>query len=55
MSIISAVPDTLAEEATERRVRHQARDAASLMVFSAATSAGVAVFLLFLAVLARQA
>ena len=37
------------------RVRHQARDAAALMVFSAATSAGIAVFFLLLAVAARQA
>lgn len=54
MSIISAEPPSLAG-ATERRVRHQARDAATVMAFSAATSAGVAVFLLLLAVLARQA
>lgn len=40
---------------TERRVRHQARDAAALMAFSAAASVGVAVSLLLLAVLARQA
>jgi hypothetical protein len=38
-----------------RRVRHQARDAATLMVFSAAMSAGVAVAFLLLAVAARQA
>lgn len=37
------------------RVRHQARDAATVMVFSAATSAGIAVFFLLLAVAARQA
>jgi hypothetical protein len=43
------------EEAPVRRVRHQARDAATLMVFSAATSVGVAVAFLLLAVLARQA
>ena len=55
MSIISAETPTLADGTAERRVRHQARDAATVMAFSAATSAGVAVFLLFLAVLARQA
>ncbi len=38
-----------------RRVRHQARDAATLMAFSAATSVAVAVAFLLLAVLARQA
>jgi len=38
-----------------RRVRHQARDAATLMAFSAATSVGVAAAFLLLAVLARQA
>ena len=37
------------------RVRHQARDAATLMAFSAATSVGVAVLFLLLAVAARQA
>ena len=37
------------------RVRQQARDAATVMVFSAATSAGIAVFFLLLAVAARQA
>ncbi len=37
------------------RVRHQARDAATLMAFSAATSVGVAVAFLLLAVAARQA
>ena len=43
------------EEAPVRRVRHQARDAATLMAFSAATSLGVALCFLLLAVLARQA
>jgi hypothetical protein len=43
------------EEAPVRRVRHQARDVATLMAFSAATSVGVAVGFLLLAVLARQA
>jgi hypothetical protein len=38
-----------------RRVRHQARDAAALMVFSAATSLTLAGGFLFLAVLVRQA
>jgi hypothetical protein len=37
------------------RVRQQARDAATVMVFSAATSAGIAVLFLLLAVAARQA
>ena len=37
------------------RVRHQARDAATLMAFSAATSLGVATAFLVLAILARQA
>jgi hypothetical protein len=37
------------------RVRQQARDAATLMAFSAATSVGVAVAFLLLAVAARQA
>jgi hypothetical protein len=51
MSIAPAAPPSLAE----RRVRHQARDAATLMAFSAATSLGVAGGFLLLAVLARQA
>jgi hypothetical protein len=56
MSIAPAPPPTLAEERPGvRRVRHQARDAATLMVFSAATSVGVAVCFVLLAVLARQA
>lgn len=54
MSIAPAAPPSLAD-GVERRVRHQARDAAALMAFSAVTSAGVAGFFLFLAVLARQA
>ncbi|WP_158305678.1 MULTISPECIES: hypothetical protein [unclassified Nocardioides] len=37
-----------------RRVRHQARDAATVMAFSAATSLGVALAFLLLALLARQ-
>jgi hypothetical protein len=56
MSIAPAAltpPLTEAEDA--RRVRHQARDAATLMAFSAATSAAVAVAFLALAILARQA
>lgn len=36
-----------------RRVRHQAREAAALMAFSAATSVGVATCLLLLTTLAR--
>jgi hypothetical protein len=38
-----------------RRVRQQARDAATVMAFSAATSVGVAIAFLALALLARQA
>jgi hypothetical protein len=38
-----------------RRVRHQARDAATLMAFSAGTSVVVATVFVFLALLARQA
>jgi hypothetical protein len=41
--------------ATPPRVRQQARDAATLMAFSAATSVGVALAFLILAVAARQA
>jgi hypothetical protein len=56
---MSIAPATLTSPLTEgedaRRVRHQARDAATLMVFSAATSVAVAVAFLALAVLARQA
>lgn len=37
------------------RVRQQARDAATLMVFSAAVSVGVALCFLLLALAARQA
>jgi hypothetical protein len=55
MSSISASPPSLTEESSPPRVRHQARDAATLMAFSAATSVGVAVCFLLLAVLARQA
>jgi Mrp family chromosome partitioning ATPase len=64
MSIAAAAPsphptDTVAESPVGLealpRVRHQARDAATLMVFSAATSVGVAAFFLLLAVAARQA
>ncbi|GAA1769320.1 hypothetical protein GCM10009795_014410 [Nocardioides hankookensis] len=56
MSIAPAAPhypDTV--EPAAPRVRHQARDAATLMAFSAATSVGVAVVFLLLAVAARQA
>jgi hypothetical protein len=48
-------PGQPAADQPARRVRHQARDAATVMAFSAATSIGVAAFLLFLTVLARQA
>jgi hypothetical protein len=54
MSITSAAPPSLADESAPR-VRHQARDAAALMAFSAGVSLGCALFLLMLAVLARQA
>jgi hypothetical protein len=59
MSIASAAPPHLAapDEAVRPapRVRQQARDAATLMAFSAAVSLGVAVCFLLLAVAARQA
>ncbi|WP_155993297.1 hypothetical protein [Nocardioides sp. URHA0020] len=57
MSITSAAPPPQYTEpaAAAPRVRHQARDAATLMAFSAATSVGVAAFFLLLAVAARQA
>lgn len=58
MSIASAAPPHLDEPdpaGALPRVRHQARDAATLMLFSAATSAGVAITFLLLAVAARQA
>jgi hypothetical protein len=68
MSITSAVPRRSAQVPVpggtsgaagrlpaEVRVRHQARDAAALMAFSAAVSLGVAVAFLLLAVAARQA
>jgi hypothetical protein len=56
---MSIAPAAVTPSRTDReaapRVRHQARDAATLMVFSAATSVGVAVLFLALAILARQA
>jgi hypothetical protein len=59
MSIAPAAPSPHTTEplgsAPAPRVRHQARDAATLMAFSAATSVGVAAFFLLLAVAARQA
>ena len=65
MSIASAAPSPHTTEPTGStpdttpgpapRVRQQARDAATLMAFSAATSVGVAVAFLLLAVAARQA
>jgi Mrp family chromosome partitioning ATPase len=61
MSIAPAAPSPQYTEPTGEsvgavpRVRHQARDAATLMVFSAATSVGLAVVFLLLAVAARQA
>ena len=39
----------VAEAGPARRVRHQAREAAALMAFSAATSIGIAVVFLLLA------
>ena len=57
MSIVHAAvpPLDVEEQTTVRRVRHQARDAVSVMAFSAATSAGVAAMFLLLAVLTHQA
>jgi hypothetical protein len=52
---MSIAPAHAPVEAPARRVRHQARDAASLMAFSAVTSLGVALGFLVLALLARQA
>jgi len=52
-SPMSIAPATRPEEV--RRVRHQARDAATLMVFSAALSVGAAAFFLVLAALAGRA
>jgi hypothetical protein len=46
---------SIAPAAPPRRVRHQARDAATVMAFSAATSLCVAGVFLLLALLARQA
>ena len=40
--------------APQRRVRHQAREALLVMVFSAAVSAGLAVLMLLLMALGRQ-
>ena len=57
MSIASAAPSPPTTEpagSAPVRVRQQARDAATLMAFSAATSVGVAVAFLLLAVAARQ-
>ena len=44
---------SITPSAPVRRVRHQARDAAALMVFSAATSIGLATALLLLTKLGR--
>ncbi|WP_395694703.1 hypothetical protein [Nocardioides sp.] len=58
MSIVHAAvtPHEVVEDGPAvRRVRHQARDAATVMAFSAATSVGVAAVFLLLAVVARQA
>ena len=51
---MSIAQQLVEEEVPVRRVRHQARDAAALMAFSAAASLGVAACFLVLAVLARQ-
>ena len=57
MSIAPAAPSPHTTEpvGSAPRVRHQARDAATLMAFSAATSVGLALAFLLLALLARQA
>jgi len=55
MSIAPAAPSPHHTEPSGPRVRHQARDAATLMVFSAATSVGLAAVFLLLALAARQA
>ena len=55
MSVAPLSPLTEGVEPAVPRVRHQTRDAATLMAFSAALSIGSAGFLLFLGVLARQA
>lgn len=59
MSIAPASPasarDARPQQGSAPRVRHQARDAATLMAFSALTSAGVALGFLLLAIAARQA
>jgi len=50
---VSTTPVQDAQPAGPRRVRHQARDAASLMAFSLAMSAAAAVGLLLLTHLGR--
>lgn len=55
MSIVHAAVTPAEAEVPVRRVRHQARDAATVMAFSAATSVGVAAVFLLLAALVRQA
>jgi hypothetical protein len=61
MSIAPAAPTPPYTEPTGEsvgaapRVRHQARDAATLMAFSAAVSVAVAAAFLLLALVARQA
>ncbi len=50
---VSTTPVEDAQPAGPRRVRHQARDAASLMAFSLAMSAAAAVGLLLLTSLGR--
>ena len=52
---MSIAPAHVPVEAPPRRVRQQARDAATVMAFSAATSLGVALGFLVLALLVRQA
>ncbi|MCB0893773.1 MAG: hypothetical protein H6529_06370 [Nocardioides sp.] len=57
MSIAHAAVTPLEAESEVplRRVRHRAREAATVMAFSAATSVGVAAVFLLLAAVARQA
>jgi hypothetical protein len=52
---MSIAPAPAPVEAPPRRVRQQARDAATVMAFSAATSIAVTLGFLVLALLARQA
>jgi len=49
MSLTPTAPSVAGVPATERRVRHQARDVMALMAFSATTSTALAAGLLLLA------